>query len=104
MKSLHFPAQVVEETLDQLGPSATDNDIQDRLNKLMTGIYVSKPRPVAADDGLGGGGGGGGSGCAGHGMSHVIPVGGVVVERAKVVVDPKKLRPIVIDGSNVAMR
>ncbi len=96
VKNLRFPPDIVEDTLDSLGPKATDNDIMHRLNQLMTGMNISARHAVEEAPALPGG----------HVTSHVTSHVTAPVEQRKavVIVDPKKLRPIVIDGSNVAMR
>lgn len=93
VQALGFPADKVEATLESLGPWATDNAILERLNNYKfvvnsptvppsmvkpasVGEYV--PRPVLEEA---------------VGVSHVTNQ-----------VAGSKLRPIVIDGSNVAMR
>ena len=89
---LGFPRVIVESTLDSLGPAASYNDILNRLNRLclmtvgnnkLTGVY----RPPATID-------------KSVGVNQESPP----LRQQQRVVDPTKLRPIVIDGSNVAMR
>ena len=89
--NLHFRQDIVEDTLSSLGPEATHNAILHRLNQLSISkthhrSTVTEEPPV--NKGIG------------HVTDHMT---GPFVERV-IRRDPKKLRPIVIDGSNVAMR
>lgn len=91
--ALDFPQDLVEATLESLGLDASDNDILNRLNRLVKGKHASlnmvntptvcppPPPPPSYGEPL---------------TSHVT--------QPRRVMDPSKLRPIVIDGSNVAMR
>lgn len=100
VQKLGFPQEIVVATIESLGWEAHDNAILNRLNSRMKGSCIP-PRPHGQQLGgeeaggtagisvVGGGGGGGGG-------------GGEGVQRR--VLDPSNLRPIVIDGSNVAMR
>ena len=128
VNTLLYPREKVESVLDQLGPDAANNDILERL------VKVCKPNakvsPVATGNG---GASSGSSGGGGFGVykSHRYPSntggsseslfppsqfspplppsmssgGGVVPQSSPLPVqDPARLRHIVIDGSNVAMR
>lgn len=89
---LGFPQEIVESTIASLGPGAHDNDIMHRLN--MRGSVVP-PRSVVIPEDV-----------APPGVV-TTPVGGVgegALQGQRPPVDPSNLRPIVVDGSNVAMR
>lgn len=102
VKDLGYPQDKVEATLDSLGPKATVNEIINRLNKVSSRVpsnsipaTIPKPaadytramgdyiRPIGLED-----------------MGGVVSTG----DRLHRKVDSSKLRPVVIDGSNVAMR
>lgn len=94
VQQLGFPREIVAVTLESLGPGAHDNDILNRLNQRMKGTPVA-PLPPATPPFN-----------EEPATSQVTPVpGGVaVMDRQRRNVDTSNLRPIVIDGSNVAMR
>lgn len=86
---LGFQQEIVESTIASLGPGAHDNDIMHRLN--MRGKVIPPPRPV----------------------EEVMTPGMVTTGTGSIgdrevlqrrVMDPSNPRPIVVDGSNVAMR
>ena len=121
VNTLNYPREKVESVLDQLGPDAADNDILERL------VKVCRPSNVQgkASPSMGAGYSAGGpskypaTGASG-GMSGVrdsmpppsqlsppLPMAPSAVAPATtmpVTTDPARLRYIVIDGSNVAMR
>ena len=118
VNKLNYPRDKVELVLNQLGPDASDNDILERLFK------VCKPnntRPPSMSGGVGGGGGfersprysSSGPQVIGEQVMvsglHMAPptlasTAGGYVTQSQSVQDPTRLRHIVIDGSNVAMR
>ena len=132
VNTLNYPREKVESVLDQLGPEAADNDILERLVKVCRPGNVQVK--VSASSSVGGGGGGGHARPAGGpgkyapasasiGMSGVgdsvpprsqlsppppmasVSAGAVAMVTAMpATTDPARLRHIVIDGSNVAMR
>lgn len=93
VQQLGFPQEIVEVTLESLGPGAHDNDILNRLNQRMRGTPVMPlpPAPPPFEEPV---------------TSQVTSPGVAVVDRLQQrrPIDPSNLRPIVIDGSNVAMR
>ena len=104
VRTLGFPQDRVDSTLESLGPQASINEILNRLNKLVSS---------APSTGLGGVSAGVVKPPLAGGSDYILrtvgseDVGGVVTlggERQPRKVDSSKLRPIVIDGSNVAMR
>lgn len=105
VRQLGYPQDKVETTLDSLGPNATVNEIINRLNKVSSGghsavgsVGMVKPQPATVLE------------YVRPSPEYVRPIGleeaGNLVERfaPRVKVDSSKLRPVVIDGSNVAMR
>ena len=120
---LNYPREKVESVLDQLGPDAADNDILERLVKVCRPNNVQARTFPSNGSGVGyktGGGhskytptgGSGGMGSGGDSMlppsqlSPPLPMAPSAVAPATmpVITDPARLRHIVIDGSNVAMR
>ena len=92
VQQLGFPREIVAVTLESLGPGAHDNDILNRLNQRMKGTPVVPlpPAPPPFEEPV---------------ISQVTAPGVAVMDRLqRRPVDPSNLRPIVIDGSNVAMR
>lgn len=80
--------------MESLGPGADNNEIMSRLNKgaplAPPGNRLYQSPPMGVDS----------MGTVGHVVGHMT--GSEHHQRS--VVDPAKLRHIVIDGSNVAMR
>ena len=106
VKQLGYPQDKVETTLESLGRKASVNDVINRLNKVSprrpsmsmpSGGVLKAPVPAGPSTG---------EYLQTIGIEEVAGlVGGVVGERVpRKVVDRTQLRPIVIDGSNVAMR
>ena len=85
VNALNYPREKVESILDQLGPDAADNDILECLVKVCRPSNMQM-KALPSIGGIYHSGKGGGDPIA-------IPV-----------TDPARLRHIVIDGSNVAMR
>ena len=96
VNTLDFPRERVQAVLESLGPQASDNEVMDLLMKGLPGVQpINKSMnsrriatPLAADGG----------------SRVLVDEHEQQVLQPKVPVDPSKLRPIVIDGSNVAMR
>ena len=80
---LGFPQEIVESTIASLGPGAHDNDIMHRLN--MRGAVAPPPRPVVITE-------------------ETTPPGPAPTPVVDGILSSPNLRPIVVDGSNVAMR
>lgn len=83
---LGFQQEIVESTIASLGPGAHDNDIMHRLN--MRGTRAQSKSAVILEPVTPG--------------QATPPSCGVGEVRR--VMDPSNLRPVVVDGSNVAMR
>lgn len=86
-ENLDYPREKVVAVLNSLGPEATDNDVLSRLVRVCS--HGSAPDT--------GGRGGQLSNSRPRGLSGELP-------QPCSVTDPALLRPVVIDGSNVAMR
>ena len=84
---LGYPQEIVESTISSMGPAAHDNDIMNRLIK--RGAVASPNRSVVIPE-------------------EPTPPASVMVAPVGAVERPpqnsQNLRPIVVDGSNVAMR
>ena len=118
VNTLNYPREKVESVLDQLGPDAADNDILERLVKVCkpSNVHHMKAPSVGVGYNKGGhskyppGGSGGMSGVGGDSMappsqlSPPLPMPPTPVVPPLMPTDPARLRHIVIDGSNVAMR
>lgn len=114
VNTLNYPREKVESVLDQLGPDAADNDILERLVKVCRPGSVQAKAPPSIGIGYRPGGPskypptGASGGMSGVGdsmpppsqLSPPLPM----APSAPVTTDPARLRHIVIDGSNVAMR
>lgn len=83
---LGYPREKVEGVVESLGPAATEDDILSRLVKMSGNIHSAEQRGRLSHSRL-------------RGFS-----GEPMLSRPTPVRDPSILRPIVIDGSNVAMR
>ena len=129
VNTLNYPREKVESVLDQLGPDAADNDILERLVKVCrpgSGVQAKVPPSVGAG-GVGYSTRPGGPNMyapTGASSGGMIGIGDSVPPRSQlsppppmapsavtlptttmpVTTDPARLRHIVIDGSNVAMR
>ena len=126
VNTLNYPREKVESVLDQLGPDAADNDILERLVKVCrpaSGVQTKIPPSAGAGVGYSTRSGGP-SMYAPTGASSGGIIGDSVPPRSQLsppppmapsavtlatatmpaTTDPARLRHIVIDGSNVAMR
>ena len=106
----------MESVLDQLGPDAADNDILERLVKVCKPSNMKPPLSSSSSSVIGNTGGASVGQYKLHGDVSVtppsqfspplppMPGGSIVPVQPLPVQDPARLRYIVIDGSNVAMR
>ncbi len=95
---LDFPRERVRSVLESLGPHASENEVMERLMKVTPGIQpVIKPHPSSRRRGTPPGPDVGTD-------EQEQPPPSVPPTVRKIPVDPSRLRAIVIDGSNVAMR
>ena len=107
VNTLNFPREKVESVLDSLGPDAADNDILERLVKVCRptvkpGSSYNPPQQRGKYPGAGGGTNGE---CMTPPSQLSPPLPMTSLSPAPPVIrDPARLRHIVIDGSNVAMR
>ena len=116
VNTLNYPREKVESVLDQLGPDAANNDILERLVKVCRSS-TAYAKPIPSVSGVYKEGHGKYPPAGSGGMSVRDPIvppsqlspplpipPSVAVPAAMTVIDPARLRHIVIDGSNVAMR
>lgn len=100
---LDFPKEIVRSILISLGPHASENEVMDRLMKVAPGGQAVNKSLNDRRRGSPPRGDAGGSQIDEHEQQQQQIQQKQQMQR-KIPLDPSKLRPVVIDGSNVAMR